>query len=412
MASNQGTTIPVLVSEGGARDTYDFASFESAMRAISEGNAPKPSPEYSIFRHYAAGTFQLKTADIRFSKDQFLQLPGLSKGLTLIKSPKGTGKTHYLIHALKKVMFTHGEKANDLKWLEEETDSEEPYHTSNRVLLIGHRQALIRELCQRLGLNCYLDDPMVWRVQRGESQEEGRYVSPVAVDKLPRYGVCLDSLWRVKDQTYDLILIDESEQVLSHFLSDTIGEDRYELFEQLKGLISKSTSVVALDADLGWATANTLIGLCRHRDPKTKPQRLSVYVNEWAKAGDPIHLYVTRDQLFHKLSESLAKHERIFLASNSKTKVKALRESIAKLGKKLRRRLKIITITSENSKTTEVQKFITNIKREIRNYDVVLTSPSLGTGVDITFENNAREIDSVYGVFENLINTHTEIDQL
>ena len=87
-------------------------------------------------------------------------------------------------------------------------------------------------------------------------------------------------------------------------------------------------------------------------------------------------------------------------------------ESIQALSKnKLDSPLKLITITSENSSTTEIQHFIHNIKTEILKYDVILSSPSLGTGVDITFPDAKSEIDCVYGFFETRINTHTEIDQ-
>ena len=71
--------------------------------------------------------------------------PTLLPGLSLIKSPKGTGKTEAL------------------KWL---VAGLEP------VLLVGHRRSLIRQSCARLGLSCYLDP-------------EGRY---------DRLGVCFDSL--------------------------------------------------------------------------------------------------------------------------------------------------------------------------------------------------------------------------
>ena len=55
--------------------------------------------------------------------------------------------------------------------------------------------------------------------------------------------------------------------------------------------------------------------------------------------------------------------------------------------------------------------FRRNIKSEIKKYQVVLSSPSLGTGIDISFESDLDEIDVVYGFYENRVNTHTEIDQ-
>ena len=40
-----------------------------------------------------------------------------------------------------------------------------------------------------------------------------------------------------------------------------------------------------------------------------------------------------------------------------------------------------------------------------------MCSPSLGTGVDITFDGKAKEIDAVYGFFKTKINSHFDIDQ-
>jgi hypothetical protein len=398
--------------EGAGEGSYDFNSFEKAMQAIKDRKTPEQSAEFTTFDYYSKGVIKQKLADIHFSDEQYLKLSRIEDGITLIKSPKGSGKTHYLVGALQEVLLTHGKKATLLSYIEEETDPDERYHTSKRVLLIGHRQALIRDLCQRLGLNCYLDDPVVWRTPRDGGEIAGRFISPVSEAALPRYGVCLDSLWRVKDQHYDIIIIDESEQVLSHFLSDTIGEQRYKLFEQFKELVAKATSVVALDADLGWASANTLLALWRDNPRKTKgSEHLGIYINKWKEKGAELQLYVTKGHLFEQLKASLASGERVFVASNSRSKVKALKESLSILSKKIGKQLKVLVITAENSRTAEIQKFITNIKTEILKYDAILASPSLGTGVDITFANSKREIDAVFGIFENQINSHTEIDQ-
>ena len=53
--------------------------------------------------------------------------------------------------------------------------------TKFRVLLIGHRRALIRNLCERLDLFCYLDDLDKSKFQISES-------------RINHYGVCFDSI--------------------------------------------------------------------------------------------------------------------------------------------------------------------------------------------------------------------------
>ena len=42
---------------------------------------------------------------------------------------------------------------------------------------------------------------------------------------------------------------------------------------------------------------------------------------------------------------------------------------------------------------------------------VLVSHLAWGTGVDITFDNNAQLIDVVYGFFQARVNTHFDIDQ-
>jgi hypothetical protein len=85
----------------------------------------------------------------------------------------------------------------------------------------------------------------------------------------PRLGLCLDSLQRLQDGDrlipFDTVVIDESEQVLAHFLSETMSQDgkkskegtRSEGWPQprrhltiLRALLRRARRVIALDADL------------------------------------------------------------------------------------------------------------------------------------------------------------------
>jgi hypothetical protein len=68
-------------------------------------------------------------------------------------------------------------------------------------------------------------------------------------------------------------------------------------------------------------------------------------------------------------------------------------------------------VTSENSAKPEVAEFLTNIKTEILRYKIILVSPAMGTGIDITFPEEVSHVDGVYGLFEARINTHFDIDQ-
>src|SRR5262249_26489733 len=125
--------------------------------------------------------------------------PELPLGVTFIKSPKGSGKTEAMTR------LTRG---------------------MQRVLLIGHRRALINQSCERLQLVSYL-------------KSTGR------PDVLGRFGVCLDSLAMVPPHAvYDTIILDESEQLLAHFLSETLerlqGGGRDRIFGHFGRLIARA----------------------------------------------------------------------------------------------------------------------------------------------------------------------------
>ena len=77
-----------------------------------------------------------------------------------------------------------------------------------------------------------------------------------------RFGVCLDSLHKIRiDEGYELVVIDESNQVLAHLLSETIAsrgnQDR--IYKVLREVVRRARHVVALDADLDYLTYNTLV---------------------------------------------------------------------------------------------------------------------------------------------------------
>lgn len=392
----------------GDADFFDFSSLEKIAQRYKETPPKRDPSNKSSLEALFKDEIQLISDQIHFSHERFLKNSEIKDGLTFIKSPKGTGKTTFLKKALEKVLYTYKSKSLEIYEENNDPESESPFYTNKRVLLIGHRQALIREMCHNLGLICYLDDSSI----------------RLGTNRRKRYGVCLDSLHLAIDvrltknpsgnvssteinTKYDIVIIDESEQVLSHFLSETIGNKRLEIFDNFQKILSNAKSVVALDADLDWITFNTITKLANqdHKKPSC------VYINSYQSTQNSIYVYEIASQLIDKIRDAIVSGKRVFVSSNSKTKVKALEKSIEELEAQTGKRFPMIAISSENSKSQDIQKFIINIKEEIKNYQVILSSPSLGTGIDITFENNAQEIDAVFGLYENRINTHTEIDQ-
>ena len=293
--------------------------------------------------------------------------PELLPGLIMVRSPKGTGKTASL-HPL--------------------------IAESRSVLLIGHRRSLIRQSCNRLDLTCYLDDE--------GSTKFGRQ---------SRYGICLDSLPRIPPRArFDIIILDESEQVLAHFLSDTMdrgGGSRDRIFVEFGRLLRQAKTVIALDADLGWVTFKTLSRFAASKDP-TRSKPMHVWLNE-AQPGDnrAIQVFDSEPHLVAELMQTVADGKRCFVTSNAKGKIEKLAAAINNTFPDK----KTITITSDTIAGKAVQDFVTDPQSSATRYDVILASPSIGTGINIAFPNNAPLIDAVFGFCEAQITTHLDFDQ-
>jgi hypothetical protein len=303
--------------------------------------------------------------------------PRLPDGVCFVKSPKGSGKTESLRALL----------------------------AGASVILIGHRRALIRQSCERLGLQCYLDD-------------DG--------GPTPRFGICLDSLMKVGPQhRYDVVVLDESEQLLAHFLSETLehslGGGRDRLFMEFARLVSGAKYVIALDADLGYVTAETIAKLRsigRGRRPKGGKKKsvpasdatpkVHVWLNDVQSGGGrSIQVYGAEAQLVAELKQAVADGKRCFVTSNSKAKIRKLHEVL----KHEFADAKLIAVTADTVTQQEVKELIADVKVKALEYQVILTSPSLGTGVDITFPDQERLIDVVFGFFGPKVNTHFDCDQ-
>jgi Origin of replication binding protein len=388
---------------GSSFGPYNFFDFDDCVRQVKryfeEHKDPGPLRELFAEDPIRLG---MTDANITITADEYLRLDPIQDGLTLIKSPKGTGKTERLRSVLSKrddSTLLIGSRLpgmvdsiTDTLRLAERLRSVLPKDES--TLLIGHRVALIRQSCKRLGLECYLD-----------------FDGPLEMQRL---GVCLDSLQRLQGsslKTFKTIIIDESEQVLSHFLSETMErENRDAIFVIFSTLLRRAKRVIALDADLGWLTFETLTKLMsddalsrRNAAQERKQIRTHIYLNERATKR---HIEVFRKdyQLQGDLKRSLADKKRIFITSNSKKRIDAISESVAEEFKGDVRQIKI---TSDTVDSDPVKAFIENPSEHALSYDLILTSPSLGTGVDIA----CKQIDVVYGFFDALITTHFDFDQ-
>lgn len=342
---------------------FDFYQIDSLLNAVEYHEDP-----YNNFDEDAPPEFFTNhDRVVQPGSDKRLADIELIPGITLVRSPKGSGKSYQLAKVVKKCKSVQ-----------------------QSVLLIGHRQSLLSALAQTLGLDCYLD----------RKDNEG-----VDIPVSKYYAICLDSIPHRLDlnvHKFDVVIIDESEQVFSHITSDTLKAKRRKCFLKMQQYLKNAKTLIACDADLSQLTLS-VVSNARNGE---QPSRF--YVNRHKQIQKNIEVYNSENHLMTELIEAVNAGGKYYVTSNSKTKA----EQIATvLSNSVYRDIKIQLITKDNSQDKDVRYFIDNIKTEILEYDVVVSSPSLGTGIDITFPDDAVLIDGVFGFFSARVNTHFDIDQ-
>ncbi len=357
---------------------YDFNAVAHAVRQLAHdefphhhddlyniddaGNLIEPTPE-----EIAEWLRLISTRTHIALYDKFLPEIPLQPGLTLIGSRKGSGKTKQL-----------------------ERISYECQTRGLSVLLIGHRQALIHSMACRLGLTCYLHS------------DDGKLKNNLPND---RYAICVDSMGKLLKphvHRYDVVIVDEAEQVLRHITAaDTLKNKRRHCYQLLCHYLRQAQSVLLCDADLGAITIEAMYQVVDSNTP------CRFYLNDYRPSLKHYDLYADDKHLIADMLAAIGNGGRHYVATNSRRKAKALHAAVTTAYPDK----KVVLVTAEHAADAATQRFIDNIKAEFLAVDVVIASPTLGTGIDITFDNEGHEIDTVFGFFVSRVNTHFDIDQ-
>ncbi|UOO11427.1 MULTISPECIES: plasmid replication protein, CyRepA1 family [unclassified Synechocystis] len=308
-----------------------------------------------------------------------LTIPAEEK-LIALQSPKGTGKTEFLARIVRQAQAEH-----------------------RPVLVIGHRIRLVQELCHRFQLP---------------------YVGDLSSSPLARqrgFGLCIDSLHGHSQAQFDpeqwqdcLIIIDEVEQVLWHGLnSDTCRRQRVAILRNLKQLLQHSLGgegqIYVADADLTDVSLDYLISL------SGIPLQPYVIRNHWQPGLEeawPIYHFGENDpkqlvkQLLHHIREGGKPF--VCLSAQKLTSAWGTRNLEAYLKKQFPdRRILRIDAESLSDPHHPAHGSLTNLNQVLADYDIVLSSPAVETGVSIDLKNH---FTSVWGIAQG-IQTATSVCQ-
>ncbi|WP_347242506.1 plasmid replication protein, CyRepA1 family [Nostoc sp. FACHB-888] len=291
-------------------------------------------------------------------------------GLVILWSDMGTGKTELM------------------RWWRDQ-------NPNARFLNNGHRVNLLKNLAERLQTAMYSD------------------LGYAGLAQAQALSITIDSLHKLNTQAliYGCIFIDEACQYLTHLLhSNTCKQHRAAILEVLEYIVYNAPLVVLADAHMDDLTVDFFLAM--------RPLGEIPYIvkNEWRNGGRTIYWYEGSNSsaLVAQISAALMQGLKIMVASDSKRFIKKLDKSFAIKCEESNsekshtpQKWRIWSIHSDNSGSDENVAFIKDITNAVKNFDALFTSPSLGTGVDIS----EYHFDLVFGVFHGVSQTATECAQ-
>lgn len=295
----------------------------------------------------------------RYLSDADIAIP--DTGLVVLKSPKGTGKSIFM----SKLTFEMASKGK-------------------LAFMPVHRTQLGRALCKTMSI-VYFD------------KEEGYFHNT-------SLGCCFNQLHEYSGLSFlvdyfsdkDLIL-DEACQGIDYVLAGSIfkknehGPIVRNLIELMRQIIANGNRVIAADADMDEATVQFLEEACG--------QKAFVVINNY-KETEPrkAYSYDSPKQLLGELKVQAAAGKKLFVVVDvQKTKNANSAKNIASA--LLDSGIPAICVDSETTKNPDhpAYKFADNINENCSKYQVVVTTPVLGTGVSIDVDHFDEVFVSVSG---------------
>ncbi len=316
-------------------------------------------------------SISLNTADL-----SALEISSLSAtGIVALVSPKGSGKTKLIAQLVQQ---------------------------SEKLLVVGHRIALMRQLAERLECD-YLGDV---------DKAQGRFIAGGAYTQ--RLSFCVDSLLAIDPAQFAdcTLILDEVTQVIRHLLtSATCTKDgkRPALLAHLRLLLQTARRVIIADADLDNATLHYIKELRGDDAP------IFLLRNDHQPSGYDVRFIDSPDRsaavadLLHSVSQ-LQPGQAEYVATDSKALTKILARLIAQHSPQV----DLLVLNSETIGGEEEASFnrtpdlwLTEAMQRQRPL-VVIASPTLATGASIEMQSCFR---SVWGLFTGVSSTDADMAQ-
>ena len=290
------------------------------------------------------------------------------KRIVYVKSPRDTGKTTAIKRVIKE-MIQNNPKA--------------------KIIIVVSRRTLADSLkkMSEMGFHDYRDT-------KGDLHHDKLVVVLDSIHRVESHLPTPDG--RMFPKEWDLIWIDESEQLIQHIDSDKLAESPItnpeEVTWDLSTIIQNSKKIIMSDADLGGLTISTTRMLIQSDPIANRNDELMI--NNDIGTGKKADLYATLASLDRARKQWWSEGK--VLAIYSTTKAEAKRINADLLSE--RPGSKIVLITGDTSGDWSDFLFDPDSYLAKNKIDALVYSPSMGTGVSISIRNY---FDRVLGYVKN-----------
>lgn len=282
----------------------------------------------------------------------------IQPGLNLIKSGKETGKSY----------------------------STSAWSRNNRqlkTLVISYRRNLLQALAKSFDAQYYED------LILGESSNDTD--RNMLLRQAMRLVITPDSLWRLQGSEWDAVVVDECDQTLMHFLSETMLKSGRQILnvEMFAHLLSRASTQVMMDADLSDLT----VGFCNY----IGLQSGTYHINEHKpRQGSTLFVYESPHHMLAKLKDRLLTGERHYYCANSKNQIINFDEKLQIARRRGHWNGEWFSVCSDNSTDDQTGEIVRDIDNRVGEWNALLASPSWGTGISI---NEGHPFQATWGRF-------------
>ncbi len=303
------------------------------------------------------------------SDSRYLQAE-IRKGLNLLASDMGTGKSTTVQNFIRK-------------------------NPHLKTLVISHRVALAKSL--KSGLNVehvtveFYQDLIIKDPVPGTDTN-------IALRNAQILVCSVDSLWRLAGSQWDVVFVDEFEQNLAQYYAKTIQYGEHCL-NYLQFALNNSQTQILADAHLG----DLAFDFCHYIGLHS-----GVYFknNFQVAKGKKLFVYESKDHLLEEVMQQVMAKGKRYIYANSKKQVKAIGTAIEQERERNHYDGSVLVVHADVTGTEEVKTALEDINAIVPNLDVLIASPTLGTGFDI--KSNAHQFDKTIGFLSSRVGTAEE----